>query len=55
MGKKSEVIQVYNPKTKRWVKIDKKTGKIVAHKKSPGPYKNIPKYQPKKKKKSRKG
>lgn len=41
-GKKSDVVQVKNPKTNRYVKIDRDKGKIVSHKKSEGPYKNIP-------------
>ena len=36
-------VQVKNPVTKQWVKLDTKTGRIVDSKKSPGPYKNIPK------------
>jgi hypothetical protein len=36
-------VQVENPVTKRWIKIDTTTGKIVDHKKSPGPYKGIAK------------
>jgi hypothetical protein len=43
--KKKKKVQVYNPTTKKWVKIDKETGKIVAHKKSPGPYKKVPKHR----------
>ena len=35
------IVQVLNPITKRYVKIDKKLGCIVGHKKSPGPYKGI--------------
>jgi len=34
-------VQALNPKTKRWVKIDTKKGKIISHKSSPGPYKGI--------------
>ena len=49
-AKKKKKVQVYNPKTKKWVKIDKETGKIVAHKKSSGPYKDVPKHRPSKKK-----
>ena len=41
-GKKGDVVQVKNPKTNRYVKIDRDTGKIVSHKKSEGPYKNTP-------------
>ncbi len=34
--------QVKNPRTGKWVKIDTRTGKIIAHKKTKNPYKNIP-------------
>ena len=34
-------VQAINPVTNRYVKIDKTTGRIVDHKKSPGPYKGI--------------
>ena len=40
-------MQVYNPKTKHWVKVDRTTGKIVSRKKSEGAYKGIPKGKPK--------
>ena len=40
--KKRDVVQTKNPKTNRYVKIDRSAGKIVAHKKSEGPYKNVP-------------
>lgn len=39
---KSDIVQVMNPKTGRYVKINRTEGKIVSHKKSAGPYKNIP-------------
>lgn len=45
-GRKGSVsgrVQVKNPVTRRWVKIDRKTGRIVSHKKTPGPYKGIAK------------
>ena len=42
MSKKSDVVQVKNPKTGRYVKIDRSKGRIVAHKKGPGPYKGVP-------------
>lgn len=42
MPKKKDVVQVKNPKTNRYVKIDRSAGKIVAHKKSSGPYKGVP-------------
>ena len=40
--KKSNVIQILNPKTGRYVKIDRSLGRIIAHKKSDGPYKGVP-------------
>jgi hypothetical protein len=39
---KTTRVQVKNPITERWVKLNTKTGRIVDTKKSPGPYKNIP-------------
>lgn len=39
---KKDIVQTKNPKTERYVKIDRLAGRILAHKKSPGPYKNIP-------------
>lgn len=42
MATKRNIVQVKNPKTNRYVKIDRSAGKIVAHKKSAGPYKNVP-------------
>lgn len=36
-----KIVQVKNPKTGRYVKIDREKGRIVAHKKTVGPYKNI--------------
>ena len=39
---KRDVVQVKNPRTGHYVKIDRAAGKIVAHKKSEGKYKNIP-------------
>lgn len=40
--KKRDVVQVKNPRTNRYVKIDRSAGKIIAHKKSPGRYKDVP-------------
>jgi len=37
--------QAKNPVTKKWVKIDTRTGRIVGHKKSEGPYKGVRKKQ----------
>lgn len=34
-------VQALNPVTKRYVKIDTTTGRIVDHKKSAGPYKGV--------------
>lgn len=34
-------VQALNPVTKRYVKIDTDTGRIIAHKKSAGPYKGV--------------
>ncbi len=39
---KKDIVQVKNPKTDRYVKIDRDEGKIISHKKSEGPYKGIP-------------
>lgn len=39
---KPDYVQLKNPRTGRYVKIDRTRGWIVAYKKSDGPYKNIP-------------
>jgi hypothetical protein len=39
---KSDVVQVKNPRSGKYVKIDRAKGKILDHKKSDGPYKNVP-------------
>lgn len=39
---KRDFVQVKNPKSGRYVKIDRSAGKIVSHKKSDGPYKGVP-------------
>lgn len=41
-AKKKDVVQTKNPKTGRYVKIDRSVGKIVGHKKTAGPYKGVP-------------
>lgn len=41
MSQKKKIVQVKNPKTGKYVKIDREKGKIVAHKKSDGPFKNV--------------
>ncbi len=40
-GSISKRVQALNPVTKKWVKIDTSTGRIVAHKKSSAPYKGV--------------
>ncbi len=35
-------VQVCNPITKKFVKINRDIGAIIAHKRTSGPYKNIP-------------
>lgn len=43
MSKKGKnIVQVKNPKSGHYVKIDRSVGRIISHKKSEGPYKNIP-------------
>lgn len=42
MARKSVVVQIKNPKTGHYVKIDRSKGKIISHKKSEGPYKGVP-------------
>ena len=38
---KIRFVQVKNPKTGKYVKIDRLKGNIISHKKSEGPYKGI--------------
>ncbi len=38
----NDVVQVKNPRTGHYVKIDRTEGKIISHKKSEGPYKGVP-------------
>jgi hypothetical protein len=42
MSKKKDIVQVKNPRTGHYVKIDRTEGRILDHKKSPGAYKDIP-------------
>ena len=42
MAKKRDIVQIKDPKSGHYVKIDKSAGKIVSHKKSGGPYTDIP-------------
>lgn len=39
---KPRFLQTKNPRTKRWIKIDSKTGKIISTKTTPGKYVGIP-------------
>ena len=39
---KRDVVQGKNPRTDRYVKIDRSAGRIISHKKSAGPYKGVP-------------
>lgn len=49
-NQKKDVVQVKNPKTGRYVKIDRAKGRIIGHKKTEGPYKNVPIARKRKKK-----
>ena len=37
-----DLVQILNPKTGCYVVVDREKGQVVSHKKSKGPYKNIP-------------
>ena len=39
---KKDIVQIKNPKSGHYVKIDRSEGKILDHKKSEGPYKGVP-------------
>lgn len=41
-NKMLDVVQIKNPKTGRYIKIDRDTGRILSYKVSTGAYKNIP-------------
>lgn len=41
VGAVRERVQALNPVTKRYVKIDTSTGRIIDHKKTAGPYKGV--------------
>jgi hypothetical protein len=45
--KQKNRVQVYNPRTKKWVKLNTKEGGIVSVKKSPGPYQDVRHYRKK--------
>ena len=42
MAKKKDIVQVKNPRSGHYVKIDRDAGKIIDHKKTSGAYKNVP-------------
>ena len=39
---KTDIVQVKNPRSNRYIKIDRAKGRILSHKKSEGAYKGIP-------------
>lgn len=41
-AKKRDIVQAKNPRSGRYVKIDRANGRILAHKKSEGKYANVP-------------
>ena len=41
-SERRDMVQVKNPKTNRYIKIDRAAAAIVAHKRSEGPYKGVP-------------
>ncbi len=45
--RRHDIAQLLNPRSHRYVKIDRTVGGITSHKKSDGPYKNIPIISPK--------
>ena len=38
----SDVVQIKNPRSKRYVKVDQAKGKLLSHKESEGPYPDVP-------------
>jgi hypothetical protein len=41
MKRFDNIVQLLNPKTLRYVKVDRVNARILSTKKTPGPYKNI--------------
>ena len=39
---RAKIVQTRNPRTNRYIKIDREKGRLVSEKKSPGPYKGVP-------------
>jgi len=50
MAKRRRIVQTKNPRSGHYVKIDRDKGKIISHKSSSGPYKNVPVIKKRKKK-----
>ena len=50
MTAKKKIGQVKNPRTGRYVKIDRDKGRIISHKPTKGPYKGVPVIRKKKSK-----
>ena len=42
MANLAKIVQLKNPKTGLYVRVNRETGSITGHKISPGPYKGIP-------------
>lgn len=42
LTKGRDLVQTRNPRTDRYVMVDRDEGRIVGHKPSPGQYKNVP-------------
>jgi len=36
------IVQLRNPRSGHYIKCDRKTGRVIAHKRTKGPYKGIP-------------
>jgi len=41
-AKKNKIVQTKNPRTGKYVKIDRSKGKILTTKRSTGPFKGVP-------------
>lgn len=42
MPNKKDIVQIKNPRSNRYLKIDRSVGQIIGHKKTEGPFKNVP-------------
>ncbi|MEE9574221.1 MAG: hypothetical protein V3W20_14295 [Candidatus Neomarinimicrobiota bacterium] len=45
MKERADIVQLKNPRTGRYIKVDRGKGRILSHKQSDGKYKNIPIYK----------